>query len=64
MDAKEFWKSKTFYFFAVLLIVSVAGVFGFGDFEPTVEQLEIVGAVVAIVGIILRAVTKEPVKLK
>jgi len=63
MDAKKFWESKTFWFFLLTLLVSIAGVFGFGGFEPTAEQLEITGAVVAIVGIILRFVTKEPIKL-
>lgn len=63
MVPKDFWKSKTLWFFALYLLVAVASVFGFGGFQPTADQSEIIGIVVAIVGIILRFLTKEPVKL-
>ena len=60
---KNFWRSKTLWFFALYLLVAVAGVFGFAGFQPTADQSEIIGIVVAVVGIILRLLTKEPVKL-
>ena len=63
MFPKDFWRSKTFWFFLLYLVVSVAGVFGFAGFQPTVDQQEILGIIVAIVGIVLRFLTKEPVKL-
>jgi len=63
MFPKDFWRSKTFWFFLLYLVVSVAGVFGFAGFQPTADQQEILGIIVAIVGIVLRFLTKEPVKL-
>lgn len=53
---------KTLLFFGLTLLVSVAGMFGFADFQVTTEQAEIIGAVVSVIGILLRLVTKTPVK--
>ena len=39
MTAKEFWKSKTFWFNVLALIVAVAGYFGFAGFEPDSDVL-------------------------
>ena len=61
--SKPIYKSKTFWFFLLYLAVSVAGVFGFAGWQPTSEQSEIVSIVVAIVGILLRFLSKVPVTL-
>ena len=57
------WKeSKTIIFFALSLVVAVAGLFGFGSFEPSVLQAEIFGVVMAVAGIILRLVTSQGIE--
>jgi hypothetical protein len=61
MFGKEFYKSKTFWFFLLALVVNIAGVFGFAGYAPSIEQQEIIGIVTAVVGIVLRFLTKEPV---
>ena len=63
MFGKEFWQSKTVWFFALYLLVAVASLFGFGGFQPTPEMQEIVAVIVAVVGLVLRFLTKEPVRL-
>jgi hypothetical protein len=63
MDVKSIFKSKTLWFFLLTLAVSVAGLFGFGAFQPTPQQAEILGIVVSVIGMILRLITKEPVSL-
>ncbi len=64
MDIKRFYTSKTFWFFLLFLTVSVANVVGFGGYEPSAEQLEIGSVLVAVAGIILRFITKEPISLR
>ena len=60
VELKSWFKSKTVWFFALYLLVNVAGMFGFNAYQPSAQGAEIVGIVVAIIGIILRLVTKQP----
>ena len=54
LNEKEFWKSKEFWFFVVVLLQAVVSLFGYGDFTPTEDQTEIVQIVISMVGLILR----------
>jgi len=64
MTAKEFWKSKTFWFNVLALIVAVAGYFGFAGFEPDSDVLTLAAGIAAIINLILRSVTYQPIKIK
>jgi len=61
MVGKEFWRSKTFWFNLISLLVSVAGAFGFAEFEPSPEVGQIALVIVTLANLGLRFVTKEPV---
>ena len=63
MYDKEFYRSKTFWFFLLYLVVAVANVFGFGGFQAAPDQVEIAAVIVAVVGLVLRFLTKEPIRL-
>lgn len=52
---------KTVVFFALALLIAVANMFGFGDFQMSADQEEIALVVVSVVGLILRFVTKSAV---
>ena len=60
---KDWYKSKVLWFNVLALLVIVATAFGFVDFEaaPEVEQIGMV--IVTIVNLLLRFMTKEPVKV-
>ena len=58
---KNFWQSKTFWFFLLSLVVSVAGAFGFADFVPEAAFGEIGVAIISVVGIVLRLITVKPI---
>jgi len=51
---------KSVIFFGLALVVAVAQMFGFGEFEMSAEQLEWFGVIVPLIGLILRAVTNSP----
>lgn len=61
---KPFYESKVFWFNILAGIIAVAGIFGFGDYKPSADVLEIIGIVVAAINIILRFITKQPVAWK
>ena len=68
---KKFYLSKTFWFNILVLVLAVAGVFGFGEFVPSedvqagAEQLgTLVVAVVGLVNLILRFLTDTKIELK
>lgn len=52
---------KTIIFFAVSLLVALANLLGFGDFELTADQQEIILVVVSVAGLLLRYFTKTEV---
>lgn len=64
-SGKPWWQSKTIIFNVIFGVLAVATVllnhYGFDEFVPSEEVVEIVGLVVAIVNVILRAVTREPI---
>ena len=60
---KNFWKSKTFWFGALSILVGVAGLFGFGDFVPGSDVIEWAEIINGLIVIGLRVITKVPLKL-
>ena len=63
-EPKPFWQSKTFWFNVLALVVTVAGAFGYRQFQPSPDVGELALGIVALVNIILRFVTKRPVRWK
>ena len=63
MEKKAVWKSKTFWFNLLALVVMITNEFGFGEFQadPNLESYALV--IVTVVNIVLRLITKQPVKL-
>lgn len=61
MEPKLLWKSKTFWFNILAVLVIVAQAFGYSSFQPgpEVEQFGVV--LVAIVNICLRIYTSQAV---
>ena len=52
---------KSIIFFGLALIVAVANVLGFADFQMTPEQLEWFGVLVPLFGVVLRTLTTSPI---
>ena len=52
---------KTVVFFVLVLLVAVANMFGFGDFELSQDQLELFNVLVAVVGLALRYFTNTEI---
>ncbi len=63
MDVKEFWKSKTFWFNALALLVLIAQGFGFADFANDPRLADYAAMVITAINIVLRFVTAQPVGL-
>ena len=61
---KEFYKSKTFWFNVLALVVMLASAFGFAEFEGSKELKEYGFVIITLVNVILRFMTTEPVKIK
>ena len=61
MDAKKFYLSKTFWFNVVALVLMVLAQFGYTGELPEDWQA-LAPAILAIVNLILRAVTKQPLE--
>ena len=63
VEAKKWYASKVIWFNVLMVLVLVAGAFGFTDFEvsPQVEQWATL--IILVVNLILRFVTKQPVKV-
>ena len=61
---KPFYLSKTFWFNVLFLAGGVAAYFGFADFKPTDNVMELTSVAVAVINIILRFVTTQPISLK
>jgi len=52
---------KTVIFFVITLIVALASMFGFTEYQPTMDQSELILAIVSLVGLSLRYLTKTPI---
>ena len=52
---------KTVIFFALALLVGIANLLGFAEFQLSPEQQEWLGVILPLVGLLLRAVTKAPI---
>lgn len=61
MDSKPWWQSKTVWFGLLMVLVSIANLFGYADWQPTQEELAVILGVVGLVQILLRLVTKQPI---
>ena len=62
--SKDFYRSKTFWFGALSVLVGVAGLFGFADFVPGDETVQIMEVINGIVVIALRFLTNQGIHLK
>jgi hypothetical protein len=60
MEAKKWYLSKTFWFNVVAVVVMILGAFGYTGEVPE-EWAAIVPAIVAIVNLVLRFITKQPI---
>ena len=60
---KKFYESRTIIFFALFALVQVAGLVGFADYTPSGDEAEWVQLGVALIGMVLRAITKDAVEL-
>ena len=58
---KPFYQSKTFWFNLLFLAGAIASYFGFGDFQPNKDVVELASVVVAVLNIALRFATKEQI---
>ena len=56
---KPFYQSKTFWFNVLFLVSAIAAYFGFGDFKPSGDTVELASVVVAVINIALRFVTDK-----
>ena len=60
---KEFYKSKTFWFGALWVVLGVAGLFGYADFEPSSDLEQIMEIVNGVLVILLRFLTNKGIKI-
>lgn len=64
-QGKSLVSSKTFWFNILFVLVSLAGLFGFNDFQPDERLVTFVASLGAVINIVLRVKTSEPItKLK
>lgn len=61
MDSKPFWASKTLWVNLVAVIAAVLGAFNVDMLTPEM-QAQVVGVIMGVVNMVLRVVTKGPVK--
>lgn len=62
--SKEFYRSKTFWFGVLSVVVGVAGLFGYADFVPGDETVQILEVINGIVVIVLRFLTNQGITLR
>ncbi len=58
---EKFEGYKTVVFFALVLVIQIANLLGFGSFALSPEQSDVLNVVIPLVGLILRYLTKTPV---
>lgn len=58
---KPFYTSKVFWFNVLTVVVAVAAYFGFGNFNPDGNAVELGAVIVAVINIILRFMTTQPI---
>ena len=63
MDAKKFYKSKTFWFNLLTLVVLIAGSFGFTEFEADPEMAALATGAVALINLGLRWMTNTRIQV-
>ena len=61
---KEFYKSKTFRFGMLWVLVGIAGLFGYADYVPDSDVEQIAEIVNGIIIVVLRFLTSQKVALK
>lgn len=59
---KKFYESKTFWFNVLYLLAGVAAYFGFGEFNPSGDVVELGAVIVAVINIVLRFSTSKPIE--
>ena len=52
---------KTVIFFGLAFVIAVANLLGFGSFQLSKDQLEIINLVVPVIGLVLRYVTTSEI---
>jgi len=57
---KEWYKSKVFWFNVLALIVMLAGAFGFGEFQPDEQWVEVGAVLISVINLVLRFLTQQP----
>lgn len=62
MEGKDFYKSKTFWVNLVAIVASIAGVFSLDLGLDPETQTAVVASIMGVVNIVLRFITKEPIK--
>ncbi len=58
---KALLQSKTFWFNLLAIIVAIASFFGFGEFNPDPKVSEGIATATAIINILLRMKTNQPI---
>ena len=60
---KKWYASKTVWFSVLFGVVQLAALFGFADFQPSADVVELVGLIGAGVMLVLRFVTNKGVQI-
>lgn len=63
METKPFYQSKVFWFNALYLLTAVAAYFGFKEFTPDQNTVELAAVVVSVINIILRFTVSKTITL-
>lgn len=54
LDTKPFYLSKTLWFNLLFVMVAIAAYFGFVDFKPEANVVELAAVLVSVINLILR----------